>query len=153
MVREAALRVTRPRFARMSAAHDRVHAITDSIIGSEHQNFGAVSHQAVCDGLAALTAAGPVRRSQPMGPVAACEAQVEDNRHHVVCRSCGAIADVDGTVGDTACLTVPDDSAYTIGETEVIYSVRCRSVSRKRRPAAEGNQQSRGNCETEGGPT
>jgi Fur family transcriptional regulator, stress-responsive regulator len=125
----------------MSAAHDRVHAITDSIIGSERQNFGAVSHQAVCDGLAALTVAGPVRRSQPMGPVAACEAQVEDKRHHVVCRSCGAIADVDGTVGDTACLTVPDDlptASARPRSSARFYAEVCRANG-VRRPKATSN--------------
>ena len=75
--------------------------------------------------LHALTAAGLVRRFQPSGSVARYETRVRDNHHHLVCRSCGAIADVDGAVGDTACLTAPDASGYDVGEAEVIYWGRC----------------------------
>jgi hypothetical protein len=72
-------------------------------------------------GLHMLTAADLVRRFQPSGSVARCEARVRDNHPHFVCRSCGAIADVDGAVGDTACLTAPDTSSYDVGEAEVIF--------------------------------
>jgi Fe2+ or Zn2+ uptake regulation protein len=66
-----------------------------------------------------------VRRFQPSGSVARYEARVRDNHHHVVCRSCGAIADVDGAVGDAPCLTAPDGSGYEINAAEVIYWGRC----------------------------
>jgi Fur family transcriptional regulator, stress-responsive regulator len=125
MLRGAALRVTRPRVAVLSAVHDHPHADTDSIIGAVREDLGEVSHQAVYDGLRAVTAAGLVRRFQPMGSVARYEARVGDNHHHVVCRSCGGIADVDCAVGYTACLTAVDDSGYEIDETEVIYWGRC----------------------------
>jgi Fur family transcriptional regulator, stress-responsive regulator len=88
-------------------------------------DLGDVSHQAVYDVLRALTAAGLVRRIQPMGSVARYEARVGDNHHHVVCRSCGAIADVDCAVGYTPCLTAAGDSGYEISEAEVIYWGRC----------------------------
>jgi Fur family transcriptional regulator, stress-responsive regulator len=125
MLREVALRVTRPRVAVLSAVHDHPHADTESIIGAVRQEFGEVSHQAVYDVLRALTAAGLVRRIQPRDFLARYEARVEDNHHHVVCRSCGAIADVDCAVGYTPCLTAADDAGYEIDEAEVIYWGRC----------------------------
>jgi Fe2+ or Zn2+ uptake regulation protein len=125
MLRAVGLRVTRPRIAVLSAVHAHPHADTDSIIGIVREDLGDVSHQGVYDVLRALTAAGLVRRFQPSGSVARYEARVGDNHHHVVCRSCGVIADVDSAVGYTGCLTVADDSGYEIGEAEVIYWGRC----------------------------
>ncbi|MGH3997567.1 MAG: Fur family transcriptional regulator, partial [Pseudonocardiaceae bacterium] len=118
MLRGVALRVTRPRVAVLSAVHDHPHADTDSIIGVVRENLGEVSHQAVYDVLRALTAAGLVRRIQPQGSVARYEARVGDSHHHVVCRSCGAIADADCAAGYTPCLTAADDSGYEIDEAE-----------------------------------
>ena len=126
MLRGASLRVTGPRVAVLAAVHDYPHADTDSITGAVREDFGVVvSLQAVYDVLRALTDAGLVRRLQPMGSVARYEARVEDNHHHVVCRSCGAISDVDCAVGYTPCLTAADDSGYEIDEAEVIYWGRC----------------------------
>ena len=124
-LREAGLRVTRPRTAVLSAVHEHPHADTDSIIGFVRQDYGDVSHQAVYDVLRALTATGLVRRFQPTGSLARYEARVADNHHHVVCRSCGAIADVDCAVGPAPCLTAADDVGYVIDEAEVIYWGRC----------------------------
>src|SRR6266702_7989231 len=95
MLRGASLRVTSPRLAVLRAVHDHPHADTDSIIGVVREDLGVVSHQAVYDVLRALTAAGLVRRIQPAGSVARYEARVGDNHHHVVCRSCGAIGEVE----------------------------------------------------------
>ena len=126
MLRGASLRVTGPRVAVLRAVHDHPHADTESISGAVRADLGVVvSLQAVYDVLRALTAAGLVRRIQPMGSVARYEARVGDNHHHVVCRSCGAIADVDCAVGYTPCLTAADDAGYEIGEAEVIYWGRC----------------------------
>src|SRR3954471_1903093 len=125
MLRAVALRVTRPRVAVLSAVHGHPHADTDSIIGIVRKDLGDVSHQGVYDVLRVLTAARLLRRFQPTGSVARYEARVGDRHHHVVCRSCGAIADVDGAVGDINCLTAADDSGYEIGEAEVIYWGRC----------------------------
>ena len=125
MLRESALRVTRPRVAVLSAVHDHPHADTDSLIDVVRQDFGDVSHQAVYDVLRALTAAGLVRRVQPTGSLARYEARVADNHHHIVCRSCGAIVDVDCAVGRAPCLTAADDAGYEIDEAEVIYWGRC----------------------------
>jgi Fe2+ or Zn2+ uptake regulation protein len=126
MVRGASLRVTGPRVAVLRAVHDHPHADTDSISGAVREDLGVVvSLQAVYDVLRALTEAGLVRRIQPAGSVARYEARVGDNHHHVVCRWCGAIADVDCAVGYTPCLTAADDGGYQIGEAEVIYWGRC----------------------------
>jgi Fur family transcriptional regulator, stress-responsive regulator len=125
MLREVALRVTRPRVAVLSAVHAHPHADTDSIIGVVRADLGEVSHQAVYDVLRAVTAAGLVRRLQPEGSVARYEARVGDNHHHVVCRPCGAIADVDCAVGYAPCLTPCDGAGYEIDEAEVIFWGRC----------------------------
>jgi len=125
MLRGAALRVTGPRVAVLRALHDHPHADTDSVISVVREDRGVVSHQAVYDVLRALTTAGMVRRIQPAGSVARYEVRVGDNHHHVVCRSCGAISDVDCAVGYTPCLTAADDAGYEIGEAEVIYWGRC----------------------------
>lgn len=144
MVRGAGLRVTRPRVAVLAAVHDHPHADTDSIISVVREELGVVSHQAVYDVLRALTAAGLVRRFQPMGSLARYEARVGDNHHHhVVCRSCGAIADVDCAVGDTPCLTAADDSGYEISEAEVIYWGRCPGCVAASSAASGGRWQTR----------
>jgi Fur family transcriptional regulator, stress-responsive regulator len=129
MLRGAALRVTRPRVAVLSAVHDHPHADTASLIGIVRDDLGEVSHQAVYDVLSALTTAGLVRRIQPPGSLVRYEARVGDNHHHVVCRSCGAIADVDCAVGTTPCLTASDDHGFAIDEAEVIYRGLCPDCS------------------------
>lgn len=125
MLREAALRVTRPRIAVLNAVYGHPHADTDSIIGIVRDDLGDVSHQAIYDVLRALTTAGLVRRIQPAGSVARYESRVGDNHHHVVCRSCGVIADADCAVGETPCLTASDDHGFAIDEAEVIYWGLC----------------------------
>ncbi|WP_445186916.1 Fur family transcriptional regulator [Pseudonocardia sp. Cha107L01] len=129
MLRGVALRVTRPRVAVLSAVHDHPHADTDSIIGIVRGDLGEVSHQAVYDVLRALTTAGLVRRIEPAGSVARYESRVGDNHHHVVCRSCGAIADIDCAVGTTPCMTASDDRGFVIDEAEVIYWGLCPDCS------------------------
>ncbi len=129
MLREAELRVTRPRLAVLAAVHEHPHADTDRLIGIVRNDLGDVSHQAVYDVLRVLTTAGLVRRIQPSGSVARYESRVGDNHHHLVCRDCGAIADVDCAVGDTPCLTASDDHGFAIDEAEVIYWGQCPSCS------------------------
>jgi len=125
MLRGASLRVTRPRMAVLQAVHAHPHADTFSIIGLVRGDLGEVSHQAVYDALRALTDAGLLRRIQPLGSVARYESRVGDNHHHIVCRSCGTIADVDCAVGETPCLTASDAHGFAIDEAEVIYWGRC----------------------------
>ena len=124
-LRDAALRVTRPRLAVLAAVHAHPHADTESLIRAVRDDLGEVSHQAVYDVLRALTSAGLVRRIEPQGSVARYEARVGDNHHHVVCRGCGSIADVDCAVDETPCLTASDDHGFVIDEAEVTYWGTC----------------------------
>jgi Fur family ferric uptake transcriptional regulator len=129
MLRGASLRVTRPRVAVLSAVHDQPHADTNAIIGRVRAELGEVSQQAVYDVLQALTDASLVRRIQPLGSAARYESRVADNHHHVVCRSCGAIADVDCAVGEAPCITPSDHHGFVIDEAEVIYWGLCPGCS------------------------
>ena len=131
MLRKASLHVTRPRLAVLAAVHDHPHADTHSIVGLAREELGRVSPQAVYDVLRALTDAGLVRRIHPQGSVARYESRVGDNHHHVVCRSCGVMADVDCAVGAAPCLTPSDDHGFAIDEAEVIYWGLCPECSRK----------------------
>lgn len=130
------LRVTRPRVAVLQAVDSHPHADTTSIIDHVRAQLPDVSHQAVYDVLAALTRAGLLRRIQPRGSVARYEARVGDNHHHVVCRTCGAVADVDCAVGATPCLVASEDHGYTIEEAEVIFWGLC-SECLARTPTSE----------------
>jgi Fur family ferric uptake transcriptional regulator len=125
LLRASSLRVTRPRVAVLAAVYANPHADTDSIIGVVRDDLGEVSHQAVYDVLRALTEAGLVRRIQPAGSVARYESRVADNHHHLVCRSCGTIADVDCAVGTRPCLTASDDRGFAVDEAEVVYWGLC----------------------------
>ena len=125
MLRRASLRVTRPRVSVLAAVHEHPHADTDTLLAAARSELGTVSHQAVYDVLRALTDHGLVRRIQPPGSVARYEARVGDNHHHVVCRRCGTIADVDCAVGDAPCLEASDDAGFVIDEAEVVYWGLC----------------------------
>ncbi len=125
LLRGASLRVTRPRVAVMTAVHDNPHADTDSLIRIVRAGLGEVSHQAVYDVLRVLTAARLVRRIEPAGSVARYESRIGDNHHHVVCRGCGAIADVDCAVGHAPCLTASHDQGFRIDEAEITYWGTC----------------------------
>ncbi|WP_280417464.1 Fur family transcriptional regulator [Nocardia carnea] len=134
MLRDAALRVTAPRLAVLNAVHDNPHSDTDTIVGQVRSTLGAVSQQAVYDVLRALTVAGLLRRIQPTGSVARYETRVADNHHHLVCRSCGAITDVDCATGAAPCLTAADSHGFTIDEAEVIYWGLCPTCSTSSSP-------------------
>jgi Fur family ferric uptake transcriptional regulator len=131
LLRGASVRVTRPRLAVLAAVRAHPHADTDSIIRLVREQSGGVSRQAVYDVLQALTDAGLVRRIRPQGSVARYESRVGDNHHHVVCRSCGVMADVDCAVGAAPCLAASDDHGFAIDEAEVIYWGLCPHCSRK----------------------
>jgi Fur family transcriptional regulator, stress-responsive regulator len=125
LLRDAALRVTAPRRAVLLAVHDHPHADTETLLAATRARLGSVSHQAVYDVLRVLTDAGLVRRFQPAGSVARYEARVGDNHHHLVCRSCGVVTDVDCATGDSPCLTASNDAGFTIDEAEVVYWGLC----------------------------
>lgn len=133
-LRAADLRVTRPRVAVLEAVHAHPHADTETIFGAVRATLPEVSRQAVYDVLAALTGAGLVRRIQPSGSVARYESRVGDNHHHVVCRACGKIGDVDCAVGDAPCLTADDagiPQGFEFDEAEVIYWGYCPDCSNR----------------------
>jgi Fur family ferric uptake transcriptional regulator len=125
MLRGAGLRVTAPRVGVLVAVHDHPHSDTDTILALVREQLDSVSHQAVYDVLRALTAAGLLRRIQPSGSWARYETRVADNHHHLVCRSCGAIVDVDCAVGDAPCLTASENHGFVVDEAEVVYWGLC----------------------------
>ena len=129
LLRDAGLRVTRQRVAVLDALVELAHADTDSVITAVRRDLPDVSHQAVYDSLRTLTDAGLARRIQPTGSVARYEVRVGDNHHHLVCRSCGEITDVDCAVGHVPCLTAADDHGYVVDEAEVIYWGVCPACS------------------------
>jgi Fur family transcriptional regulator, stress-responsive regulator len=129
----ADLRVTRPRIAVLEAVHAHPHADTETIYSAVRQGLPDVSRQAVYDVLNALTSASLIRRIQPLGSVVRYESRVGDNHHHVVCRSCGVIADIDCAVGEAPCLTPSDADnvldGFVLDEAEVIYWGLCPDCS------------------------
>ncbi|MEZ0491605.1 Fur family transcriptional regulator [Kineococcus sp. TBRC 1896] len=129
VLRAAGLRVTRPRLAVLDAVHALPHGDTEALIGAARARVEGVSHQAVYDVLRVLTDHGLVRRIQPQGSVARYEARVHDNHHHLVCRVCGDITDVDCATAQAPCLTPPVFDGFDVDEAEVIYWGRCRSCA------------------------
>ncbi|MDZ7886763.1 MAG: Fur family transcriptional regulator [Mycobacterium sp.] len=134
LLRAAGLRVTRPRLVVMNAVEMNAHADTDTIFTAARRQLPDISRQTVYDILNALTAVGLARRIQPAGATARYESRVGDNHHHVVCRSCGVIADVDCAVGEAPCLTASDDLGFDIDEAEVIYWGLCPDCAKARTP-------------------
>ena len=117
--------MTRPRVAVLDAVHTLPHSDTETVFAAVRAALPEVSRQAVYDVLAALTDAGLLRRIQPSGSVARYESRVSDNHHHIVCRGCGTIADVDCAVGEAPCLSAADDHGFVLDEAEVIYWGLC----------------------------
>ena len=131
-LRGSGLRVTAARVALLETVRDGDHLGVEAITSGVRERIGHVSLQAVYDALHALTDAGLVRRIEPAGSPARFEGRVSDNHHHVVCRSCGAVADVDCAVGEAPCLTASDDHGFAIDEAQVIYWGLCPGCSTAR---------------------
>jgi Fur family transcriptional regulator, stress-responsive regulator len=125
LLRRHGLQVTAQRLAVLRAVSDRPHSAADDIYTIVRAGIGAISRQAVYDALAALTDKGLLRRIQPAGSPARYEDRVGDNHHHLICRTCSRMVDVDCAVGNTPCLTAADDSGYEVDEAEVVYWGRC----------------------------
>jgi Fur family ferric uptake transcriptional regulator len=119
------LRVTRPRLAVLATLRDHPHVDTHRVIELVRAELPATSQQTIYDVLEAFTDAGLVRRIQPAGTTARYEVRVGDNHHHAVCRSCGAIADVECAVGHAPCLTASDAHGFVVDEAEVVYWGTC----------------------------
>jgi Fe2+ or Zn2+ uptake regulation protein len=117
--------VTAQRLAVLRAVSERPHSTADDICGVVRARIGAISRQAVYDALAVLTDRALLRRIQPANSPARYENRVGDNHHHLICRACRRMIDVDCAIGDTPCLTAADDSGYEIDEAEVIFWGRC----------------------------
>lgn len=124
-LRDVHLRVTRQRLAVLAEVEANPHADVDTIVAAARQRLGAVSTQAVYDVLRSLAVTGLIRRIEPAGSPARFEARVGDNHHHVVCRACGAIADVDCAIGSAPCLDASNDAGFVIDEAEVTYWGLC----------------------------
>ncbi|MFJ6084583.1 Fur family transcriptional regulator [Streptomyces sp. NPDC092369] len=124
-LRGAGLRVTAARVALLETVRGGDHLGVEAIASGVRERVGHISVQAVYDALHALTSAGLIRRIEPAGSPARFEGRVGDNHHHLLCRSCGAVADVDCAVGDAPCLTASDDHGFSIDEAEVIYWGLC----------------------------
>lgn len=125
LLRERGLQVTAQRLAVLRAVTAHPHATADEVAERARGDIGAISRQSVYDALNALAEAGVIRRIQPVGSPSRFEGRVADNHHHVVCRDCGRLADVDCAVGYTPCLTASDDRGFEIDEAEVVYWGRC----------------------------
>lgn len=125
LLRDAGLRVTRPRTAVLAAVQDHPHVDCATVYDVVRAVLPGVSRQVVFDCLNTFTEIGIVRRIEPAGSPARYELRHGDNHHHLVCRGCGAVADVDCVVGAAPCMTADDQSGFVIDEAEVIYWGRC----------------------------
>jgi Fur family ferric uptake transcriptional regulator len=151
LLRRHGVRVTAQRLAVLRAASDRPHSKADDIYDFVRTEIGAISRQAVYDALAALTDKGLLRRIRPAGSPARYENRVGDNHHHLICRTCSRMVDVDCAVGDTPCLTAADDSGYDIDEAEVVFWGRCPECFAA--ASVKSHQPSEANSERGDGPT
>ena len=124
-LRDADLRVTKPRLAVVAAVDETPHADTESVIAAVREAIPEVSHQAVYDSLRVLSDLGILRKIQPAGSLARYETRTGDNHHHLVCRGCGVVTDVDCAIGEAPCLVPSDTHGFTVDEAEVIYWGRC----------------------------
>lgn len=131
-LRDAGLRITRPRLAVLDVLHEGGHLDVDEIATRVRSRLDSVSTQAIYDVLGALSRAGLARRIEPAGSPARYEARVGDNHHHVVCRGCGEIADIDCTIGEAPCLDPDTARGYLVDEAEVTFWGLCPSCQARR---------------------
>jgi len=137
-LRTAGLRVTAPRLAVLGAVRERPHATVEEIAVHARERVGAVSIQAVYDVLRALAKAGLARRIEPAGSPARFEARVGDNHHHLVCRVCGDVADVDCAVGRAPCLIPAEAAGYVVDEADVTFWGICPACQTTTRDQSRG---------------
>jgi Fe2+ or Zn2+ uptake regulation protein len=143
VLRQHGLQVTAQRLAVVQAVSDGPHSTADDIYGAVRAEIGAISRQAVYDALAVLSDRGLVRRIQPAGSPARYENRVGDNHHHLICRTCGTMVDVDCAVGDTPCLTAHTDHGFAIDEAEVVYWGTCPACSTARSTVTAPREEAR----------
>jgi Fur family ferric uptake transcriptional regulator len=143
VLRQHGLQVTAQRLAIMRAVASRPHATADELIDDVRAAIGSISRQAVYDTLGVLVDKNLVRRIQPAGSAARYEDRVDDNHHHLICRGCGTMFDIDCAVGPAPCLTADDDHGFEIDEAEVIYWGRCPSCRKVPAAADAGEEAAR----------
>ena len=153
-LRQRGIQVTAQRLAVLRAVSSQPHATADAVAAVVRADIGAISLQSVYDALGVLVGEGLIRRIQPAGSPARFEDRVGDNHHHLICRKCGRMVDVDCAVGSSPCLTAYDDCGFEIDEAEVVYWGRCRdcrgkSRARRRRRRAAIPQRETGRKEKE----
>jgi Fur family ferric uptake transcriptional regulator len=141
VLRRNGVQVTAQRLAVLGATSERPHSTAAEIAAVVRSEIGAVSLQAVYDSLTTLAEKGIIRRIQPAGSPARYEDRVGDNHHHLICRACGRMVDVDCAVGFAPCLTADEDSGYEIDEAEVIYWGRCPECVAQREPTTRNETQ------------
>ena len=134
LLRQQGFKVTAQRLAVLRAVSNQPHLTADDVVAVVTADIGVISRRAVYDAVNVLADMGLLRRIQPAGSAARYEDRVGDNHHHLICRTCGRMVDVDCAVGATPCLTAADAAGYEIDEAEVIYWGRCPAC----RQAAEG---------------
>ena len=125
LLRRHGLHVTAQRLAVLRAISDHPHITADGVVEAANGRIGVISRQAVYDALGVLVDKGLVRRIQPTGAAALYETRVADNHHHLICRGCGRVVDVDCATGQAPCLTPDQDQGYEVDEAEVVYWGRC----------------------------
>lgn len=141
LLRRHGVQVTAQRLAVLQAVSRRPHGTADEVAEDARSQIGAISRQAVYDALGTLVERGLLRRIQPAGSPTRYEPQVDDNHHHLICRSCGRIVDVECAEGRAPCLEVRDTHGYEIDEAEVIYWGRC-ATCRQTPETGEGGPES-----------
>ncbi len=144
LLRQHNLQVTAQRLAILRAVSARPHATADALVEDVQVLIGAISRQAVYDTLGVLVEKNILRRIQPAGSAARYEDRVGDNHHHLICRGCGVMLDIDCAVGKVPCLTAKDDHGFEIDEAEVVYWGRCPTCAASHRDQQPTSRSSNG---------
>jgi Fur family transcriptional regulator, stress-responsive regulator len=142
LLRQQGFKVTAQRLAVLRAVSGRAHLTAEEVVEVVRADIGTISHRAVYDAVGVLAEIGLLRRIQPSGSAARYEDRVGDNHHHLICRGCGRMVDVDCAVGAMPCLTAADDAGYEIDEAEVIYWGRCPECRTSGATNSQNNQSS-----------
>jgi Fe2+ or Zn2+ uptake regulation protein len=143
LLRQQGIQITAQRLAVLRAVSTRPHASADTVAAAVRAEIGAISLQSVYDALGVLVAEGLIRRIQPAGSPARFEDRVGDNHHHLICRICGRVVDVDCAVGSAPCLKAFDQKGYEIDEADVAYWGRCPDCVKQSRASMGGARNSR----------
>jgi Fur family transcriptional regulator, stress-responsive regulator len=143
LLRQRGIQVTAQRLAVLRAVACQPHVTADAVAEAVRAEIGAISLQSVYDTLSLLVAEGLIRRIQPSGSPARFEDRVRDNHHHLICRVCGRVVDVDCAVGTAPCLAAADDMGYEIDEAEIAYWGRCPDCLAQARKPSDSDQATR----------